>query len=752
MLRALGLCLVFVPVFGTTPIALADDSPVVSAVVEHVGFGEDNLFKVGRWTPISVRVKTSQACDVTLVVESPDPDGNLTILPSEPIALDGEGEHVLTTRFRPGRLDTPLTVRVECKTADETHSIVAKSLGGTLPALEQSVFLVGVVGGPWELTEEAGTPEMRYIPLDSENAAPLPEQNDLYESLDAILFLSDYELGPNPTAAIVEWVHLGGHICVAIGEHADAFRNSTLGQTLSSAEQAFGVLPPFETTQIRDLQGLESYTSKQTPLEVTRPFPAGVRFESPSDHSDIGGGRTIVSVLSGPLVVEVPLGFGRVTAFGTDLGRPPLSEWKPLPFLMRKLLVGDDEQVTAANASGRLSSTGITDLASQIHSTQADFPAITRGSLWTILGLMLLYLLIVGPLDYLLVHRLLKRPQLTWITLPLWILFATGIAVWLARTNNGSELLTNQLDLIDVDGETNSVRTRSWWTVYSPEARRYHLTAAPVDWAKPADATVDDVQVAWSAAPENSFGGLYRQAGVRAGQPSYHFSDSATGLVDYPILLWSTGSFSAHWHSESTSEVSSPLVESELVHIGSGRLQGSIQHHLPGPIEDWMLAYDRRVYRQLVDRETGEVAPLAPDRSWPASGAAWSQVSQRDLTGFLTGEYTVTEKDRTTGQTDFRQDRSRYHPLDKPHPQAETEILRILTFHSQVGGAKYTKLQNNSLRQLDLTDLLDNNRAILFGRLKAPATEFQIDDHTPTQARQETFVRIVLPVRQADAR
>ena len=749
MLRALGLCLVFV--LAETPIGFAfDDSPVTSAVVEQVGFGSENLFKVGRWTPITVRVEATRACEVTLVVESPDPDGNLTILPSEPITLDGEGEHVLTTRFRPGRLSTPLTVRVESEHEGDTQTVVAKSLGGTLPALEQSEFLVGVIGGPWEVTEDEDSPPIRYIPLVSEDSVPLPEAGDLYESLDAILVLSDYEIGSTATAAIADWARLGGHLCVVIGADAEAFRNSSLGKTLIAGDDSSRVLPKFEPTPIRDLQGLESYTGKQTPLEVRRPFPSGVRFESPGDDANMGGGRTVVSTLTGPLVVQVPIGFGRVTAIGTDLNRPPLSDWKPLPFLMRKFLVGVPEEATISTGTGRLASSGITDLASQIHATQADFSTIARGSLWSILGIMLLYLLIVGPLDFFLVHRILRRPQLTWVTLPMWIVGATVLVVWMARAQNGSELLTNQLDLIDIDGGSNTIRTKSWLTVYSPEAQRYEMSAEPVDWAR-SDASTEDTQMTWSATPENAFGGLYRQAGVRAGQPGYRFTNAATGLENYPILLWSTGSFTAGWHSENAGE-SAPLVESDLVHTGSGRLQGSFTHHLPEPIDEWLLAYDRRVYRHIVNRETGEVLPLAPDRQWPASPAVWSQVTQRDLTGFLTGEYTITETDRATGQLDFRQDRSVYRPLDKPHPYAEAEILRALTFYNQLGGAKYTKLQNNALRTLDLTDLLHNDRAILFGRLKTPATTFTFGEHTPKQSRQETFVRIVIPVRQAVTR
>ena len=35
------------------------------------------------------------------------------------------------------------------------------------------------------------------------------------------------------------------------------------------------------------------------------------------------------------------------------------------------------------------------------------------------MGLMVALLLVIGPIDYLLVHKLFNRPELTWITFPL---------------------------------------------------------------------------------------------------------------------------------------------------------------------------------------------------------------------------------------------------------------------------------------------------------------------------------------------
>jgi hypothetical protein len=71
--------------------------------------------------------------------------------------------------------------------------------------------------------------------------------------------------------------------------------------------------------------------------------------------------------------------------------------------------------------SAALGQSGLTDLATQFLRTADEFESVERVSTWTVMGLMLLYLFIIGPIDYLVVHRILKRPRWTWVTFPLMV-------------------------------------------------------------------------------------------------------------------------------------------------------------------------------------------------------------------------------------------------------------------------------------------------------------------------------------------
>ena len=66
-------------------------------------------------------------------------------------------------------------------------------------------------------------------------------------------------------------------------------------------------------------------------------------------------------------------------------------------------------------------------------------------------GLVVIYILLIGPIDYLIVKKWFKRMELTWITFPIWVvLFSVGayvLAYWL----KGDQLRVNQAELVDID-------------------------------------------------------------------------------------------------------------------------------------------------------------------------------------------------------------------------------------------------------------------------------------------------------------
>src|SRR5690606_24827277 len=130
-----------------------------------------------------------------------------------------------------------------------------------------------------------------------------------------------------------------------------------------------------------------------------------------------------------------------------------IKSWPSLPQAMRELL-WDAKLPTGARAKAagnQLAYSGISEFATQLHSALQTFPGVDRLSTWAIIGMMAVYLLVIGPLDYLLVHQVLGKPQLTWLTFPILVALAVAAGVWVSRTHNGEELLTSQVNVLDYD-------------------------------------------------------------------------------------------------------------------------------------------------------------------------------------------------------------------------------------------------------------------------------------------------------------
>ena len=230
----------------------------------------------------------------------------------------------------------------------------------------------------------------------------------------------------------------------------------------------------------------------------------------------------------------------------------------------------------------------------------------------------------------------------------------------------------------------------------------------------------------------------------------YGFAPQAAGIENLPIPLWGAKSLTGEWFLEEA-----PLVVSRLELSAEGRLRGTFQHNFPVPITDWFLAYNARAFWPRTNPVTGEEAPLPPGRDWPANDSNWRQVHQREITGYLTRTVArQIERKGKAGKTNslqepkIRMEQQAYDPLAEGNPDPLADILRILTFYRRVGGKGYTGLDNHTLRDMDFSDRLDLNRAVLFGRLDLPAANLHIKDQSPNENQHATFIRIVLPVKQ----
>ncbi len=185
-------------------------------------------------------------------------------------------------------------------------------------------------------------------------------------------------------------------------------------------------------------------------------------------------------------------------------------------------------------------------------------PVISFG--WVALFIVL-YTLLIGPIEYLFLKKVLKRLELTWITFPLIVLSVSAIAYFTAYAIKGRDLRLNKIDVVDVDPATERVYGRTWVSVFSPRIEYYSVGIGPnAKWVPDGKTRGQpDPIIDWTAGGtgggETLWGGRYS---YRVDAPNHKFAD---GLSELPIQVWSVKVVEANWSFET-----GPLIESRLSH------------------------------------------------------------------------------------------------------------------------------------------------------------------------------------------
>ncbi len=743
-----GLILVL---HAVCPLRSQDAASIPPSVkIENISVGFDGYYKVGRWSPLTVTVRSAAPVTAQFVTEVLDSDGSATSNPSELIELAADVSQTVELLFKSGRLDSEIRLTIldesGSRLADRRISPNGLSPNQSAHAVRLSERLRILVGGPANGSPSQSTDEERnsnfgnrqtengYV-LNFDSWSQLPRQQLAYDGVDAVIVAGDYDIDEGRNQSLQEWVQLGGVVHVSVGSDLPAFRES----------QMAGWLPIkiVGSANVTELSGIENFARHSEKIRIRFGNITAARVEAEEGRVLISGVRRG----DGPLLVRAPYGFGHVHLLAVDLHNPPLADWPGFDTFLERTLEDESSRSNSdiqQRKETRLSRSGVTELATQLRSIQDDFSQIRRLSIWSVLGLILLYLVIVGPLDYLLVHRVLQRPHLTWITFPSLVCVATMLSIWSASSLNGSKLLLNQLDVIDIDVGTGDVRTSSFLTIYSPETRSYEVDVEPrmeqlaeeleQEPAKPNASK--RATVSWNGVPEEGVGGLYRRSGIELGNPGYRFADHASRIENLPISIWSTRQLTTSWNANV-----GPLIESSLTSPGAGQLNGTIRSHLPVPIEDWLLAYENRVFSPRAREGDTETPAILPNQVWDPNSPA---VYQRELQGFLT-RMTAKKADADPTRPFAEDILVQTEPYDAMNLDP-TYFMRMLTFHEAAGGTSYTGLQNSDLEKFDLSNMLNMHRAVLFGRVNLAAVDPQINGEAIEPTRQVAFVRLLLPV------
>jgi len=778
--------------------------------------------KRNTWAPVYVRLEMLREVErggASLKIESSDADElrtTLTVPLLGTLADRRPGEKIEPAEFayvpyvRCGDRGGQVSLTVMSDVPGEEPRALSETLklgqgGNLIPFRDMATYVVLSLGsnlpgfdlpsaeskGPQSGTTRGGLRNGRVETAAITNVRELPDQWFGYQAADLVVLATGTAQGEfldelfdrersvpfkDRRDALLEWVRRGGKLVVSVGSNASKVAPSELFQGFLPAR--IKTDPP--TREVEELSlrwqtaGVGATFQPLAPkvgdrfkvaqLVVTPARPARVLIPQAGDALDDPARAEL------PVVVQAPYGLGRITVVAFDLDQSPFADFPKKAQFWDWLLrnAGSERSALATDRQTnqyQYGSYGVTDTEDEYAAalrqhidTFEGVPVISFG--WVALFIVL-YTLLIGPVEYLFLKKVLGRLELTWITFPVIVLSVSAAAYFTAYAIKGNDLKLNKVDVVDVDLAGGRVYGRTWLTVFSPRIDSYTITVEPKEgWAVPRpDGPTPPPLVDWMGGGRGGGSSILSRGYAYNVDPDARVIGDA--LVRVPIQVWSTKAFTANWSGFTNK--GTPPVSAELSHPAGdpAAVQGSFVNNLPvTSLREPILFYAGVAYKlptltpgqRVAVPATRQGVGLQPDNDWVTRNG------YVNLGGLQT----------TANQWGGR-----------PQQAATTSNLSLwgALFHERA--VKQGSLGNATMRDLDQSWRLDEgnrNEAILVARVETAAgTANEVlgdpagasptrlwlkglpqpgatPPDIPGTLRQETYIRVYIPIAPAGGR
>ncbi len=422
--------------------------------------------------------------------------------------------------------------------------------------------IVGIVGGGL----------LRGLSRAGTNLAPcrpdeMPDRWYGFSTLTALVWL-DADAGmvrdPATIEALRQWVAGGGHLVIA--------RSNTVGLTGTFLEQFAPVTIAGSTTNA-DWSPLQKFAGSSKEPEGEEAM-LQVRPRN---------GTILAGASNRPLIVRAPLGRGRVTFLAFDAG-PLLDKWEGAERFWTQLLELPPPPPERRDRDSRYQG----ELARALGSRELQYmlgvhPQLPLPSLGWAFLMIVIYVILVGPVDYV-VLRWLKKMELTWVTFPTCVIVFSAFALVAGASMTSYPPTSRETLVVDVYSDAGVTRGWSISSILTPAEQKIaaftkkpHATIAPHftlsygdssggritegrvdDWYFPRGATGVAI-LKWSEKSAavrvekdatgvkvtNDSGSRIRDAVLLRGGSAYQLGDVPTGVsthaLDRKVGNWKTG-------------------------------------------------------------------------------------------------------------------------------------------------------------------------------------------------------------------
>lgn len=505
--------------------------------------GFDGYYKANQWMPVYVNAANSGAPiegAVRVIVNPTSPTDRVVY--NAPISLPTQSAKQVAIYVRVPAFASDLDVEL----VDENGRVLSETSTGTINQLSMDGLLYGVVTpepGEFGFLENVdggrSNTAVAFLGLNQ-----LPEFPSAWNALD-ILVIHDSDTGQLSVAqqeALAKWVDTGGQLVVTGGanwQKTTAVMPDQLPVTITGSES------------IDDLPALSQRIG--VPFRDAGPYVITT--------SSLRSGELLYHEDGLPVLARQPVGRGALYFLALDPVLAPLVDWDGSELMWAQIanLVPAVTMWGQGPQNSYSASSAISTLNAQ------NLPAV-----WQIALLMLFYIIIIGPVNYLILKRR-GQTERAWLTIPVIVLLFSGIAYLVGYQLRGTDAILNQMDVAYSQIDSEYGRINSLVGLYSPNRTNYDLIFTNGALARPFDANFNNDLTGSGNIEAISYGQDVTITGIRI-----DVSDIATFAADNTlpaIQLSGNGSLSVNGNrieaDISIQNQSDVLLENATLLIGS---------------------------------------------------------------------------------------------------------------------------------------------------------------------------------------
>lgn len=574
------IVIVMISAFLTLPlVAYADGDDVIMEV--EVGF--DGHFNMQQWTPVVVDIENKGSdIDGWLEADTIQQDGTAVVFSTKAVIPQGSKKRI-TLYVQFSTVQRGMQVRL----MQQDKAIKQIEVKNLYPMTDNQ-YLMGVLTDDkdalnywWQKPGNDGL--FTYHETIHLNVESFSDRKEVLDNF-TVLIINDFDTGnlsQRQIDALNAWIDGGGLLIVGTGPNGQ--------KVLSGLTDKVIPLRTGEIVSVAEIPVLDAVSGVKNHSDV--PFQLM--------DIEMDGADEVVKEGDNCIIAKQRKGAGYIFISAFDLGIEPITGWAGSQALWDNLLT---EQLDAQKATCMRSP----DL--QIPVKQNKYQGILQAlqnikamdipSINGLMVLLLIYLAVIGPINYFVLKRFDKREWM-WFTIPLLVLVFSGGIYAAGYTVKGDDVISNTISVINIKGDGNAADVDNYVGVFMPRKGDYTVSAEKDVLLAINGNSAFDPYAQPSNAQNRSTSRIVQAKAVQ-GDPAY--------IELYNASVWTMKTFSMKEVMPQFGGFKTDL------YYRDGKISGTISNGLSYPVEDMVIftPYAYQIIGNVASGETKDVSIQMP--------------------------------------------------------------------------------------------------------------------------------------------